>query len=78
MMQTSGGRSKPKELRMYWWMIPMTVTGFCMHRMFMPLPQRQGDYDFSTPIFALLRLLWIIPALIAWLVYAVFVLATST
>jgi len=42
--------------------------------MLRPLPPRQGDYDFATPLFGLFRLFYLIPICLVWMAYLAWLL----
>ena len=52
------------------WLIPISVTLFCLYKLFRPsIHQKQGDYDFSGVLEGILRVLWLVPLSLVWAVF---------
>ena len=59
-----------------WWIAPTLVTLFCLYMFFRPDKNNYGNnwiaWGIGQGIEAMFRILWAIPALIAWLIYFIF------
>ena len=51
-----------------WWLVPLGVTILCVVLFFRPLPP--GGSDMSLwPLIVLVRFFYVVPVLLAWLIY---------
>jgi hypothetical protein len=60
---------------MMWWLVPAIVSVGCVQMMLYPTERDSGDYALN--LVPLLRLLWLVPALAAWIAYLVIALLTG-